>query len=109
MTTKEAIQAMLDGKKIRATNWHKAKNEYIYFNGKYFQDMVGSQFMFSNVEHNFEIYEESKPKQTVTIEKWLCKSAWDNYFIIEGEVAFFKTGRYDKRQVKLLDTYEVEL
>ena len=50
-----------------------------------------------------------KPKQTVTIEKWLCKSAWDNYFIIEGEVAFFKTGGYYKQQVKLLDTYEVEL
>ena len=50
-----------------------------------------------------------KPKQVVVIEKWLCKSAWDNYFIIEGEVAFFKTGGYDKQQVKLLDTYEVEL
>ena len=50
-----------------------------------------------------------RPKQTVTIEKWLCKSAWDNYFIIEGEVAFFKTGGYDKQQVKLIDTYEVEL
>ena len=50
-----------------------------------------------------------KPKQVVAIEKWLCKSAWDNYFIIEGEKAFFKTGRYDKKQVKLLDTYEVEL
>ena len=50
-----------------------------------------------------------KPKQTVVIEKWLCKSAWENYFIIEGEVEFFKTGGYDKQQVKLLDTYEVEL
>lgn len=50
-----------------------------------------------------------KPKQVVSIEKWLCKSAWDNYFIIEGEKAFFKTGRYDRRQVKLLDTYDVEL
>ena len=50
-----------------------------------------------------------KPKQTVTIEKWLCKSAWDNYFIIEGEVAFFKTGGYDKQQVKLIDTYEITL
>ena len=52
---------------------------------------------------------EPKPKQTVTIEKWLCKSAWDNYFIIEGEKAFFKTGGYDKQQVKLLNTYEVKL
>ena len=50
-----------------------------------------------------------KPKQVVVIEKWLCKSAWDNYFIIEGEKAFFKTGGYDRQQVKLLDTYEVEI
>ena len=49
-----------------------------------------------------------KPKKAV-VEKWLCKSAWDNYFIIEGEKAFFKTGGYDKQQVKLLNTYEVEL
>lgn len=49
-----------------------------------------------------------KPKQVI-VEKWLCKSAWDNYFIIEGEKAFFKTGGYDRKQVKLLDTYEVEL
>ena len=59
---------------------------------------------------NSSIYRiKPKPKQVVVIEKWLCKSAWDNYFIIEGEVAFFKTGGYDKQQVKLLDTYEVEL
>ena len=51
-----------------------------------------------------------KPKtKQVVVEKWLCKSAWDNYFIIEGEKAFFKTGGYDRQQVKLLDTYEVEL
>ena len=57
----------------------------------------------------FDYRIKPKPKQTVTIEKWLCKSAWDNYFIIEREVAFFKTRGYDKQQVKLLDTYEVEL
>ena len=57
----------------------------------------------------FEYRIKPKPKQVVVIEKWLCKSAWDNYFIIEGEKAFFKTGGYDKQQVKLLDTYEVKL
>ena len=50
-----------------------------------------------------------KQKQVVVIEKWLCKSALDNYFIIEGEKAFFKTGGYYKQQVKLLNTYEVKL
>ena len=62
-------------------------------------------------EWNFEKYNyriKPKPKKVV-VEKWLCKSAWDNYFIIEGEKAFFKTGGYDRQQVKLLDTYEVEL
>ena len=113
MNTKEAIQAMLDGKKIRATNWHKAKNEYIYFNGKYFQDMTGSQFMFSNVEHNFEIYEEPKPKQTVTIEKWLMKTQHANYethFILEAsreKIELHEKGVYGAKPVKLLDTYEV--
>ena len=57
--------------------------------------------------YNYRI--KHKPKQTVTIEKWLCKSAWDNYFIIEGEKAFFKTGGYDRQQVKLLSTMEVEI
>ena len=57
-------------------------------------------------ENNYRI--KSK-KQIVTIEKWLCKSAWDNYFIIEGEKAFFKTGGYDRQQVKLLSTREVEI
>ena len=103
MNTKEAIQAMLDGKKIRATDWHKAKNEYIFFNGKYFQDMVGSQFMFSNVEHNFEIYEEPKPKQVVTIEKWLCEMG----YTIEATQEYFNINNLNK--IKLLNTYEVEL
>ena len=58
---------------------------------------------------NKEYRIKPKPEQVVVIEKWLCKSAWDNYFIIEGEKAFFKTGGYDKQQVKLLDTYEVAL
>jgi len=48
-----------------------------------------------------------KPKQTITIEKWLCMSAWDNYFVMEGEKAFFKTGGYDRQQVKLLSTRRV--
>lgn len=62
---------------------------------------------FNFIDNDYRI--KPKPKQTVTIEKWLCKSAWENYFIIEGEVEFFKTGGYVKQQVKLLDTYEVEL
>ena len=57
----------------------------------------------------FEYRIKPKQKKVVVIEKWLCKTAWDNYFVIEGEKAFFKTGGYDKQQVKLLNTYEVKL
>ena len=57
--------------------------------------------------YNYRI--KPKPKQVVVIEKWLCKSAWDNYFIIEGEKAFFETGGYGRQQVKLLSTMEVEI
>ncbi|NCB03548.1 MAG: hypothetical protein EOM67_15560 [Spirochaetia bacterium] len=50
-----------------------------------------------------------KPKQVIVIEKWLCMSGWGNYFIIEGGKAFFETGGYDRQQVKLLSTREVEI
>ena len=108
MTTKEAIQATLDGKKVRVIDW--LKTEYIELSpcGNY-TDEDNEYYQISINHKEWEIYEEPKPKQTVIIEKWLCKSAWENYFIIEGEVEFFKTGGYDKQKVKLLDTYEVEL
>ena len=105
MNTKEAIQAMLDGKKVYRKAWGSG---YFYFDGACFRTEDEELIMADFSGNGWEIYEEPK-KQTVTIEKWLCKSAWDNYFIIEGEVAFFKTGGYDKQQVKLLDTYEVEI
>ena len=46
-----------------------------------------------------------KPKQTVTIEKWLVKSLLGNYFEITGEKQHFITTGYNEHQVKLLDTY----
>ena len=47
-----------------------------------------------------------KPKQTVTIEKWLCSVVQDSFYVIEGTKEFM-SGRLEK--VKLLDTYKVEL
>ena len=47
-----------------------------------------------------------KPKQTVTIEKWLCKDE-DSYLIIEADSSFQQSHDYVK--IKLLDTYEVEI
>ena len=51
---------------------------------------------------------EPKPKQTVTIEKWLIKNHFSNYHtILEASSGFIKLHYAEK--VKLLDTYEVEL
>lgn len=69
MTTKEAIQAMLDGKKVMPKGWVDA---CVFFNGTHFVREDGKQFLFGSLEYEWEIYEEPKPKQTVTIEKWLC-------------------------------------
>lgn len=49
---------------------------------------------------------KSKPKQTVTIEKWLCSFDQDSFYVIQGTKEFMSS-RSEK--VKLLDTYEVEL
>ena len=49
-----------------------------------------------------------KPKQIVTIEKWLCASGFNMvYYTVEGTKEYFD--RYTKDRVKLIDTYEVEL
>ena len=104
MTTKEAIQAMLDGKKARGKNW--LSNLYICFNGTGFVNEQGAEYFEFSQDDDWEIYEEPKPKQTVTIEKWLCSVAEDSYYVIEGTKEFM-SGRSEK--VKLLDTYEVEL
>lgn len=108
MTTKEAIQAMLDGKKVTCKEWGAA--EYIYFDGFYFKDEVDCRV--SNIGeliadyYDWEIYEEHEPKQTVTIEKWLCKGE-EGFIILEGDNSFQISHEYEK--VKLLDTYEEEL
>ena len=55
-----------------------------------------------------------KPKQTVTIEKWLLKMQGTNQYAIEEgskeEMCTWGKNKIDAWQkVKLLDTYEVEL
>lgn len=48
-------------------------------------------------------YRIKEPKQEVIIEKWLCKSGENSFYIHEG------TNADGLEKVKLLDTYEVEL
>lgn len=104
MTTKEAIQSMLDGKKVTPVGW--TQPIHIYFNGAYFATNDNKQYLFGSLEYDWEIYEEPKPKQIVVIEKWLCSVVEDSYYVIEGTKEFM-SGRSEK--VKLLDTYEIEL
>lgn len=105
MNTKEAIQAMLDGKKVRDTKWTN-QHEYLYIQDGDIMCEKGIKLCNFNISGIWEIYEEPKPKQTVTIEKWLCSVVENSYFIIEGTKEFM-SGRGEN--VKLLDTYEVEL
>lgn len=58
MTNKEALQALLDGKKIRKTTWNK--NYYIVYNVKtdIINDMDGNRCEFCCAHPNWELYEE---------------------------------------------------
>ena len=115
MTTKEAIQAMLNGKKLTCNRWNK--NEFIYFDGEYFREEDGYPITLSDINEireSLKIYEEPKPKQTVVIEKWLLKMQGTNQYAIEEgskeEMCTWGKNKIDAWQkVKLLDTYEVEL
>ena len=104
MNTKEAIQAMLDGKKVRRPSWKES--DYFMFDGERFIAEDATVVMADFNGYDWEIYEEPK-KQTVTIEKWLCNSKDDKYYVIEGTLGHISHCFHDK--VKLLDTYEVEL
>ena len=109
MTTKEAIQAMLDGNKLTSDTW--VNGEFIYFDGECFREEDGCPMPLSDiseVSETLKIYEEPKPKQTVTIEKWLCLNG-GFYFTLEGSFDFINDYNSHILKVKLLDTYEVEL
>ena len=105
MTTKEALQAMLDGKKVVPSGW--SDGLYIMFNGTHFIREDENQFLFGSLDYKWELYEEHKLKQTVTIEKWLCKDDTGAFLTLEGNDERF--AKVLTTKVKLLDTYEVEL
>ena len=105
MNTREAIQAMLDGKKVRRKIWYKGAYTYITQFGV-IRDDVHANVRVEAAE-DWEIYEEPKPKQTVTIEKWLCEYC-GGYVVVDGnDLNFMRNEMFTK--VKLLDTYEVEI
>lgn len=103
MTTKEAIRAMLDGQKVRLQEWDKIEYVHIADDG-HIRDEKERLFAFTSA-NTYEIYKEPKPKETVTIEKWLCKNInQGSHFIFDVEKG--ETILYFEK-VKLLDTYEV--
>ena len=109
MTTKEAIQAMLDGNKCRKTFWEA--DCFCKFDGNRFIDGLG-RVLYSFGDIEWEIYEEPKPKQVVVIEKWLCYDNLSKSYSIAEESnidGYINDDRAYISKVKLLDTYEVEL
>ena len=112
MTTKEAIQAMLDGEKVYRKSWKNDYCDYFYFDGECFRDELNVLLMCDFHGDDWEIYEEPKPKQTVVIEKWLCyDNLAESYSIVEESNidGFINDDRAYLSKVKLLDTCEAEL
>ena len=109
MTTKEAIQAIHKGKKVKAKTWDETEYIFISPNGNIIDE--NNELIGITNYNNWEICEEPKPKQTVSIEKWLCKCATSQseYIVIERDAKYFSDGGYASQKVKLLDTYEVEI
>jgi len=110
MNTKEAIRAMLDGKRVIAVDDNVADFEYCYFDGSNFRDHNNDEIDWNywlSKYSDWETYKEPKPKDKVVIEKWLCANELHDYLIIEADNLFHKRHSYTK--IKLLGTYEVEL
>ena len=73
MNTKSAIQAMLNGKKVRRHSW--VEGDYFMFDGECFITEDATVVMADFNGNDWEIYEEPRPKQVVLIEKAKLKSA----------------------------------
>ena len=70
------------------------------FGSHNYSDITTEGYLFNFCDYKYRIKE---PKQEVIIEKWLCKSGENSFYIHEG------TNADGLETVKLLDTYEVEL
>ena len=100
---------MLDGKKVRLPRWDSS--DYIMFSDT--GELINEKGNLNHIGNSdeWEIYEEPKPKQTVTIEKWLIKSNFDFSFsqVVQTDSIDNLCYCCNYTKVKLLDTYEVEL
>ena len=91
---------------IAVIQHHKYGGELEFYNDKYWHKVDGIP-SWDFRTYMYRPYIEPKPKQTVTIEKWLYRER-EAYFTIEGNSKHHE-GNLPFEKVKLLDTYEVEL
>ena len=94
MTLREKIECMEAFERGEEIELKNCDNEWIVYDSPSW-DWVNNEYRI-----------KPKPKQTVTIEKWLCSDV-DEFLVIEGDSRF--QSNHDYFKVKLLDTYEVEL
>ena len=110
MNTKEAIQAMFEGKKVTTA---ELNGTYMVFSdNKGFVDASSAVYDISDfIDEIWEIYEEPKLKQIVVIEKWL----FDDRFGIECVLDISRDTlecychEFQMTKIKRLETYEVKL
>ena len=109
MTTKEAMQSMLDGKKVRNKTW--SSYIYMYFDGDILVNYNGIKFnnLSMSFTDDWEIYEEPKPKQIVVIEKWLVTNGKRFDVAETSDIDAYLGEGVGWRIVKLLKTYEEEI
>lgn len=108
MNIKEAIQAMLDGKKVKSQYWAKQVGYIKYIDNIGFCDENENALNINNFKDEiWELYEDPKKKEVVTIEKWLCKDDY-GFYIVDGNCEYIEE-IHKHFAIKLLDTYEVEL
>ena len=70
MNLNEALIALGEGKKIRATSWRLT--EYIMVQGKHVVTNAGKLYSLSGSGYTYwELYEEPKPKQKYYRRKWV--------------------------------------
>lgn len=78
--------------------------EVEYFDKKWKEWTIASTPNFNWAKIDYRIKEQ---KKTITIEKWLITTSLNQHLIAEAEKQFFVTAPH--KQIKLLETYEVEL
>lgn len=108
MNTKQAIEALLEGKKVKSTSWNKG--QYIVLTS--LGSVVDEEGNFYNVENaTYELYEE--PKQTVLYEWLVCSSSgkWylENILRTEDDANKYFADHCYKSWQKTGRIFEVEL